>query len=185
MADVDLMPMDPGLLPPMAHAAEEGAPPPDPRTFQAVRNLEDLIRPDHGLWCAAVTAWSGDGAPAGTTWTDWCASPNEVTGQPEHPGSYTTLTRVEPLPRARVYLIETADDLDQLVAAFPLPPGHLMRLSAPDWEAMAAAGWDAVYVSEAGLAANGMRVPMFEPALGRWDCPSLLWLRPAYRLAPP
>jgi hypothetical protein len=186
MADVDLKPMDPGLLPPIAHAAAEDVPPPDPCTFQAVSNLEDLIRPDHGLWCAPVTAWSSDGAPTRTTWTDWCATPDEVTGQPsEHHGRYTKLTRVKPLPQARIYLIETADDLDQLVATFPLPPGHLMRRSAPDWEAMAAADWDAVYVSGAGLTANGTRVPMVEPALGRWDCPSILWLRPAYRLTTP
>ncbi len=115
MADVDLTPMDPGLLPPIAHASPEGALPPEPRTFTAVRNLEDLVRPDHGLWCSPVTAWSSDGAPTGTAWTDWCATPDELTGLPSvHHGTYTRFTAVEPLPEARIYLIGTADDLDRL-----------------------------------------------------------------------
>jgi hypothetical protein len=60
-----------------------------------------------------------------------------------------------------------------------------MRRTAPDWEVMAASGWDAVYVSEAGLAANAGRPVMAEPSLHMWDCPTLLWLRPAYRLTTP
>jgi hypothetical protein len=99
MADVDLTPMDPGLLPPIAHAAAVGVPP-DPRTFEAVRNLEDLVRPDHGLWCSPVTTWSSDGAPIGTAWTDWCATPDELTGQASvYHGTYTTFTAVGPGPR--------------------------------------------------------------------------------------
>jgi hypothetical protein len=47
---------------------------------------------------------------------------------------------------------------------------------------MAASGWDAVYVSAAGLTANAERFVIAEPSLARWDCPSVLWLRPAYRL---
>jgi len=92
---------------------------------------------------------------------------------------------VEPLPHARIYLIDTADDLDRLVGAFPLPPDHLMRRTAPNWEAMAAAGWDAVYVSAVGLTANAERIPLFEPSLALWDCASVLWLRPAYQLTTP
>ena len=60
-----------------------------------------------------------------------------------------------------------------------------MRRTAPDWEAMAASGWDAVYVSTAGLTANAERFVMVEPSLAMWDCPSVLWLRPAYRLTTP
>ena len=85
-----------------------------------------------------VTTWSSDGAPTGTAWTDWCATPDELTGQPSvHHGKYTKFTAVEPLPQARIYLIDTADDLDRLVTTFPLPPDHPMRRTAPDWEAMA------------------------------------------------
>jgi hypothetical protein len=186
MADVDLTPMDPKLLPPIAYASPEGVLPPYPCNFKAVRNLEYLVRPDHGLWCSAVTAWSSDGAPTGTAWTDWCATPDELTGLPSgYHGRYTQFTAVEPLPQARIYLIDTRDDLDRLVAEFPLPPGHPMSRSAPDWEAMAASGWDAVYVSAAGLTANAERFVTREPSLHRWDCPSVLWLRPAYRLTTP
>jgi hypothetical protein len=70
MAGVDLTPMDPRLLPPIAYAAAEGVLPPYPRNFEAVRNLENLVRPDHGLWCSPVTTWSSDSAPTGTVWTD-------------------------------------------------------------------------------------------------------------------
>jgi hypothetical protein len=49
MADVDLTPMDPRLLPPIAHAAAEGVLPPYPYTFEAVTNLENLVRPDHAV----------------------------------------------------------------------------------------------------------------------------------------
>jgi hypothetical protein len=47
---------------------------------------------------------------------------------------------------------------------------------------MAAAGWDAVYVSVAGLTENAKRVPIAGPSLAMWDCASVLWLCPAYRL---
>jgi hypothetical protein len=183
---VDLTPMDPKMLPPIAHASAEDVPLPYPRTFKAVRNLEDLIRPDHGLWCSPVTTRSEDGAPTATAWTDWCATPNELTELPSGlNGRYAKFTAVEPLPHARIYLVDTADDLDRLVSAFQLPIEHPMRRTAPNWETMAASGWDAVYVSTAGLMANEDRWPMVEPSLARWDCSSVLWLRPAYRLTTP
>ena len=186
MDDVDLTPMDPKLLPPIAYAAAQGFPLPHPCDFEPVRNLDDLNRPEHGLWCAPVTSWSSAGAPIGTAWTDWCATPDDLTGQPSalH-GHYTQFTAVEPLPHAHIYLIDTEEDLDRLVAAFPLPPDHLMCRTAPDWEAMAAADWDAVYASSAGLTANAERFVTMYPSLAGWDCASVLWLRPAYRLTAP
>ena len=183
---MELMPLSLKLLPPIAYASSVDVPPPYPSRFEAVGNSVDLIRPEHGLWCSPVTAWSVDGAPTRTAWTDWLATPDEVTGQGSaYRGTYTRIITVEPLPAARIYLIDTSDDLDRLVAAFPLPPDRPMRRAAPDWEAMAAAGWDAVYASAAGIAANEHRHPMAGPSLARWDCPSVLWLRPAYRLPTP
>ncbi len=32
---------------------------------------------------------------------------------------------------------------------------------------------------------NSERFVMVEPSLAGWDCPSVLWLRPAYRLIAP
>ncbi|MFJ1742480.1 hypothetical protein ACIOG4_27875 [Streptomyces microflavus] len=177
--------MDPTSLPPIAFAAPESEPLPHPDRFGAVTNVSGLIRPEGGLWCAPVTARSADGTVTGTAWTDWLANPDDPTGQPSiWAGDYTRFTTVEPLPESRICLIDTADDLDRLVAAFPRPEVHPMRDHAPDWEAMAAAGWDAVYVSAAGIAANQERHPMTGPSLARWDCSSVLWLRPAYRLSP-
>lgn len=177
--------MDPELLPAIAHASKDGDPPPRPDTFKAVRNREDLIRPEHGMWCSPVKARSADGAPTATAWTDFLATPDE-TGQPSLlRGQYTQLTEVEPLLQARIYLIDTADDLNWLVKGFPLPPEHPMHGIAPDWETMAAFDWDAVYASEAGITANAMRLPIGGPSLARWDCSSVLWLCPAYQLTTP
>lgn len=183
---MELTPLDPKLLPPIAYASPEDVPPPHPRRFEAVGNLEDLSRPEHGLWCSPVTASSKDGTPTGTAWTDWCATPDESTGQASvFHGVYTQIVLVEPLPEARIYQIDTTDDLDRLVAAFPLLPDHPMCRTAPDWEAMAAAGWDAVYASAAGIAANAGRFVTLEPSLYGWECSSVLWLRPAYWLPTP
>ncbi|MEX5709114.1 hypothetical protein AB1484_12585 [Parafrankia sp. FMc6] len=182
---MELTPMDPNLLPPIAHASAEDVPLPHPSTFKAVRNQDNLTRPAHGLWCSPITTWSSEGAPTGTAWTDWTATPDDVTGQPsQYHDPNAQFTAVEPLPHAQIYLLKTADDLDRLVAAFPLPPDHQMRSTAPNWEAMAmaVAGWDAVYASKAGLAANAERFLAVEPSLYGWECPSVLWLRPAYRL---
>lgn len=65
---------------------------------------------------------------------------------------------------------------------FPLYPGHPMRDTTPNWEALAGADWDAVYVSPAGIAANAERIPVLTSSLANWDSASVLWLRPAYRL---
>ena len=183
MADVDHAPMEVELLPRIAHASAEGDPPPLPDTFRAVRNREALVQPYGGLWCSAVTDWSADGAPIATAWTELQAIQDKLFQQPSKlEGRGTQITEVEPVPWARIYRIDTADDLDRLVAAFPLPPEHLMHRSVPSWETMAASNWDAVYVTASGLSATEERTPMGEPSLGRWDCPSLLWLRPAYQL---
>ena len=184
ITDVDLTPMNLDLLPPIAHASPSDIPP-DPYSFKVVKNLEDLIRPDYGLWCSPVTTWCCDGAPTGTAWTDWCATPDEFGLPSGLDGRYTEFTAMEPLPHARIYLIDTTHDLDRLVAAFPLPLDHPMHLVAPDWETMAAADWDAVYVSEAGIAENTTRVPIGGPSLAMWDCACVLWLQPAYRLTTP
>lgn len=133
---MDLPSFDPKLLPPIAYASPEGVSPPDPAAFTPATNLVDLNRPKDGLWTSPVTAWDDDGTPASTAWTDWCAAPDQtglphlhhVTGTP-----YTRVVTVEPLPRARIYRIDTAQDLDRLVAAFQLPEGMPMRATAPDW----------------------------------------------------
>ncbi|MFF3373589.1 hypothetical protein ACFYXF_11655 [Streptomyces sp. NPDC002680] len=62
---------------------------------------------------------------------------------------------------------------------------HLMHRTAPDREAMAAASWDAVYASAVGVEVNAERHVTVVPSLSGWDCPSVLWLRPTYRLATP
>lgn len=48
---------------------------------------------------------------------------------------------------------------------------------------MAEVGWDAVYVSAQGFAANANRFIGGEPSLYGWECASVLWLSGNYRLA--
>jgi hypothetical protein len=60
-----------------------------------------------------------------------------------------------------------------------------MHRTAPDWEAMAQAGWDTVYASAKGIAANGERFVTAVPSLFGWECASVVWLRPTYRLTGP
>jgi hypothetical protein len=186
---VDPRPMDLKQLPRIAHASAEDAPAPLPTTFTAVRNHEFHIQPYGGTWCAPVTAVSAEGAPIKTTWTEYCEIQKKQVGRSEYDGKYEKLIELEPLPEARIYLIDTVDGLDWLVAKHPLPDEHQNHGLFPDWEGLARSGWDAVYVSEAGLRATADRVPIgrpwvptVRPSLGRWDCSSFLWLRENYRL---
>jgi hypothetical protein len=174
--------MDLKQLPRIAHASAEDALPPLPTTFEAARNHECYIQPYGGTWCAPVIAVSAEGAPIETTWTKCCEIQKKLTGQSAYIDKCRKLTELEPLPEARIYLIDTVRALDWLVAEYPLPDEHQNHGIFPDWEAMARSGWDAVYVSEAGFTATADRIPIGQPSLGRWDCPSLLWLRQEYRL---
>ncbi|MFJ4680526.1 hypothetical protein [Kitasatospora sp. NPDC088783] len=183
MAGVDLTALPLQLLPPIAYAGSDDRPPPGPDEFRGATSQEGSNRPAGGLWCAPVTSRAADGSAAATAWTDWLATPDPDTRTPSHHlGRYTRLTEVEPLPHARVYLVDTAQHLDDLVEAYRLPAGHPMRRTTPDWAAAAGAGWDAVYVSAAGLDANAERHLMAEPSLARWDCATVLWLNAAYRI---
>jgi hypothetical protein len=184
MADVDLTSMNLELLPRIAYASAEDVLPPHPDKFEAVENnLEGPIRPKRGLWCSPITAYSVEGATTATAWTEFLATPDE-TGLPSaYDGRYTKFTEVKPLLQAQIYRIDTADDLNRLEKEFRLPPEHPMHRIAPNWEAMAESGWDAVYVSEAGITANAQRLPIGGPSLAQWDCSSVLWLHPTYWLA--
>jgi hypothetical protein len=48
MAGVDLTPMASEQLPPIAYASADDVPSPYPENFAAVKNLKNLVRPDHG-----------------------------------------------------------------------------------------------------------------------------------------
>ncbi|MFC1443579.1 hypothetical protein ABUW04_35615 [Streptacidiphilus sp. N1-10] len=169
---MELNGMDLTSLPPLVFAFREGA----SDGFAKVANLETLIRPEGGLWTSPRS-------PTGSAWTDFLEAPDEVGLPSVHAGKYTGFVAVEVPADARIYMVDTMEDLDRLVATYPLKPGTRMHGTAPDWETMANDGWDAVYVSEAGIAANGQRIPgIGRPSLAQWDCASVLWLNETFRL---
>ncbi|MFG3149116.1 hypothetical protein [Streptomyces sp. me109] len=180
--------LDAALLPPTAYACAEDGGPPHRDGFIKVTNLEHGNRPANGLWSAPITSWTDDGLPHSTTWTDWCAAPGDPTGLPhvhhESGKPYSQLFRLEPAAAARIYLIDSTTDLDLLIAAFPLPRSAPMHRTAPNWEALAGARWDAVYASVQGFAANANRFVGHEPSLYGWECASVLWLSDNYRVVP-
>lgn len=129
-----------------------------------------------GLWTAPVTATTPEGMPADTAWLEWCRA--------EDFGAeyYTHLTEILPAPGARVLRIDSQADLVAIIDAFPAgmhdaAPRHC-RHRVPDWVALAAAGWDAVYLTDEGQWAT--RIPPSGPDLYSWDLATVLWLRPAY-----
>lgn len=172
MSGVELNEMDLTSLPPLVFAFREGS----SDGFTKVANLDSLIRPEGGLWTSPRTS-------TGSVWTDFLEAPDEVGLPSVYAGKYTGFLAVEVPAHARIYLVNTTEDLDCLVAAYPLKPGKRLHGTAPDWEAMAKDGWDAVYVSEAGIAADGQRIPgIGRPSLAQWDCASVLWLNETFRL---
>ncbi|MFJ6215109.1 hypothetical protein ACIQGZ_17495 [Streptomyces sp. NPDC092296] len=119
-----------------------------------------------------MTESSPGGEPVRTAWTDWCR--DEACFDAD---TYVRFVEIVPAPDARVLRIDTLADLRTVVAAFPADPFYPgQRQEYPDWHAMAAAGWDAVWLTDDGQRAT----PYGEPNLYGWDCESVLWLHPAY-----
>ncbi|MGW3046281.1 hypothetical protein ACWC9T_41390 [Kitasatospora sp. NPDC001159] len=175
-------------LPPIAHAYPTGNTQPAPETFQAVSNLPSegsaRNRPEGGMWSAPVNIGQPDGTPAGTEWTGHCHL--DPYGYTLHPSGrhYDRSVDVLPDSSARIYLINTQDDLHRLLEAFPpIPKDHYLQPVTPNWEALAGSGIDAVFLTWDGLAANSSndRHPLMSATLHGWDSASVLWLRPAYR----
>lgn len=120
---------------------------------------------------------SGDRKPKGAFWTstynegssswlEWC--------EMEMPGWVCTnnfLLTVD--PNAKVYVINSLDDLEQLLAMYPYSGFMSEYFSYVDWAAMANAGWDGVQVTEAGQRATRYS----NPGLYGWDCESTAWFR--------
>lgn len=73
--------------------------------------------------------------------------------------------------------IDSIADLTTVVDAFPATLGFPGASRYPDWLALAAAGWDAVYLTDKGQWATHMSHPL---DLYGWDCASVLWLRPSF-----
>ncbi|WP_280881862.1 hypothetical protein [Streptomyces pseudovenezuelae] len=146
--------LDPQSFPPIAYAFPAGSLLPDLRTFPRVHD-DRMDRPAGGLWCSPIAARDDTGAPTGTAWTDWCLQSDDFREKGYlHPdrSPYDRIVTLGPLSGARIYRISTRANLDQLVREYPLPEVTfpLLHRSAPDGEALAGDGCDAVYASPRG-----------------------------------
>ena len=82
----------------------------------------------------------------------------------------------------RLLLIDDQTQLAAIIDAYPAEPNpyvpHRNGGRYPDWEALAADGWDGVYLTDRGQWET--RLPRGGPDLYGWDLESCLWLRPSY-----
>jgi hypothetical protein len=130
--------------------------------------------PGTGLWTAPVTARTDDGQPTDSAWLEWCRAEMDA----DTSGLF--LTEITPSRDARLLLIDSQEHLAAIVDAYPADLGPLdyLKRHYPDWGALAAAGWDGVYLTDRGQWAT--RLPRSGPDLYSWDLESMLWLRHAY-----
>ncbi|MBD0674000.1 hypothetical protein BU198_25625 [Streptomyces sp. CBMA156] len=86
-------------------------------------------------------------------------------------------------------LIDTLADLEDLVRRYPNPTDDSTWDESrhfPNWPAIVADGWDAVYLTRAGALACIPQDPdrqATRPHLEGWPAATVLWLRPAYTVA--
>ncbi|GAA4702382.1 hypothetical protein [Streptomyces youssoufiensis] len=126
-----------------------------------------------GLWTAPVTTRHDDGSPADSAWLE------RMREDMEADTSDLLLTEIHPSTDAQILLIDCQEHLAAIVDAFPAAP-HVpgLRRIYPGWQALAEAGWDAVYLTDRGQWAT--RLPVSGPDLYGWDLECVLWLRHAY-----
>lgn len=150
----------------------------NPARWRPVKGIDmGWVKPHSGtgMWTSPVTARTADGLPADSAWLEWCRTEmdSDTSGQ--------LLTEITPHGTARLLLIDDQTHLAAIVAAYPAERNpyvpHRYGLY-PDWEALAADGWDGVYLTERGQWAT--RLPHSGPDLYGWDLESMLWLRPAF-----
>lgn len=152
-------------------------------------------RPFHLAHWEPITARLGDRKPAGGLWTCPVLS-RDGRGRPVTGWSRFRETNLHypqsnagrllrAAAHARVYVIDSADDLTALLRLYPREHSTLHPALRPifetldacwqvDWERLAGRV-DAVYLTAAGQAATHTG----EPNLWGWDFPTVLFLRPA------
>ena len=150
----------------------------DPARWRPIRSIgTGWVKPHGGtgLWTSPVTAQRADRTPTDSAWLEWCRT------EMDSDTSGLWLTEIWPIGDARLLLIDSQAHLAAIIAAYPaernpyVPHRHGIY---PDWEALAADGWDGVYLTDRGQWAT--RLPRGGPDLYGWDLESCLWLRPSY-----
>lgn len=123
------------------------------------------VKPEGGLWTSPYEAYFG------SPWCQWCLT-EEFRVKRDHP--YFHLWLLEPDPNSHIYVIDSEQDLIDLVAAYPakpISPGYPFEY--PDWLKVAE-DFDGVHLTDEGQ----WQTRMSQPAnLYGWDCECTLWLR--------
>jgi hypothetical protein len=155
----------------------EGYGKPCAERYTPVRGKRSGAKPAAG--CAFWTSTHGDE----DSWLAWLVGEDWFPGKGrlEDHGFWL----LEPDPAARVYEINTLDDLvallrDYGVPKYPtIPDDILAEDKRPDFEAMARDGFDGVHLTGEGQ----WRTRLSFPSLYGWDCESTLWFRWAFTAA--
>jgi hypothetical protein len=131
------------------------------------------VKPDAntGMWTSPVTATGADGEPTNTAWLQYCRDEQCFASD------CTRLTEIAAEPGARVLRVHTYDDLAAVTRSYPAASDFRYRERYPDWVRLAADGWDAFCLTDAGQWST--RLTSGADLYG-WDCATVLWLRPAY-----
>jgi len=148
----------------------------DPDRFRPITGTYGWVKPTAGtgLWTATVTGRNEHGHPVDSGWLEYRRDEmaDDITG--------TLLTEILPQRDARILLIDDQQHLIDLVSAFPAHYRWNSDEQYPDWVGLAAAGWDAVHLTDRGQWKT--RIPDTGPNLYGWDIESVLWLRHAYKV---
>lgn len=149
----------------------------DPANWRPIRGIgTGWVKPQGGtgLWTSPVTARAENGMPSDSAWLEWCRA------EMDSDTSGLWLTEITPMAGARLLLIDDQAHLAAIVGSFPESDSQWIGRGRlyPNWEALAAAGWDGVYLTDRGQWAT--RLPRSGPDLYSWDLESMLWLRHAY-----
>jgi hypothetical protein len=124
------------------------------------------VKPRGGFWTSSLTDTGRSG------WIDWCLSEG-------YQGPEFDLWHLDPDPDARVYTIDTYDDLLRLGNRYPPVCDHerecdrLSLGSGVGWRQVAT-DYDAVRVTEEGQWATRLSHPF---NLYGWDCEATVWFR--------
>lgn len=155
---------------------------PDEARFAPVVGVDCLNKPGRhgsqriGLW---TSTWLGPEAVS--DWVRWCVSE-------QFSGPAFDVWLLHPDAEARLWEIDTADDLDELLAKYgragPYSFGDIGMFPFVDFDAFAADGYVGVHLTEAGQwRTRGIGYddrPMSAANLYGWDCESTLWTRWAF-----